>query len=515
MVAALWFLGLLALLVATLFASARARAAPADVVGRGIIAIAGVAYVGLVVAAVWTWGGAAATAGRATQLRDGAQVRMSVDGVRIALAAPIAIGHAHDAALRIPGDGGEIARVELAANGHAVVRGAVIAVVHGDGAATMAALRGCAASDATYTLPPGAAVAAIECEGSKPLRAFVVRHARRGEIVVAPLTWRGRFVTEQLTARVGDALRIGGADDAIPGLTTWDIPAPHGAAAMVAIPADPTDCAAWAPDMATRSAIDAVPVRKTSGAGAGTGSAASGSDSSRGMGSAAESSGRTGNSPGESAGSATAPSGAAAVVKSGGNASPNSSGSGSAIVPGTSHTENSPGGTDSSRTSAGTVDSDALHRTGAASGAAAANGASAGGGAGSAPVGGSRARAVDGACVVDAGAFVITAVPLVPDAERVVDRGLRAAFAIGGPPLILLVALVLAARRDRRTRVLGRALRLCMLGASLTALCCWRLLWAHRIDMLRELASVGPRVIDNQLAVIAIGAALAGNAMLA
>src|SRR5678815_4435020 len=142
MVAALWFLGLLALLVATLFASARARAAPADVVDRGIIAIAGVAYVGLVVAAVWTWGGAAATAGRATQLRDGAQVRMSVDGVRIALAAPI--GHAHDAALRLPGDGGEIARVELAANGHAVVRGGVIAVVHGDGAATMAALRGCA-----------------------------------------------------------------------------------------------------------------------------------------------------------------------------------------------------------------------------------------------------------------------------------------------------------------------------------------------------------------------------------
>jgi hypothetical protein len=54
-----------------------------------------------------------------------------------------------------------------------------------------------------------------------------------------------------------------------------------------------------------------------------------------------------------------------------------------------------------------------------------------------------------------------------------------------------------------------------MLGASLTALCGWRLLWAYRIDMLRELASVGPRVVDNQLAVIAIGAALAGNAVLA
>ena len=149
MVAGLWFLGLLALMVATLFASARARAAPADVVGRGIIAIAGVAYVGLVVAAVWTWGGAAATAGRATQLREGAQVRMAVDGVRIPLTGAIVIGHAQDAALHIPGDGGEIARVELATNGQAVVRGGVIAVVHGDDGAAMAALRGCVASDAT------------------------------------------------------------------------------------------------------------------------------------------------------------------------------------------------------------------------------------------------------------------------------------------------------------------------------------------------------------------------------
>jgi len=74
---------------------------------------------------------------------------------------------------------------------------------------------------------------------------------------------------------------------------------------------------------------------------------------------------------------------------------------------------------------------------------------------------------------------------------------------------------VLAARRDRRIRSLSRALRLCVLVRSLTALCSWRLLWAYRIDMLRELASVGPRLVDNQLAVIAIGAALAGNAVLA
>jgi hypothetical protein len=386
MTVVLWFLGFLALLVATLVASARARAMPGDIAGRWIIAIAAVAYVGIVVAAVWTWGGATAAAGRATQLRNGALVRLAVDGVRLPLTAPVAIGHGPEAAIRIPdgaggaGGAGEVARIEPAAGGGAVVRGAVLAGVHGGDAALIATLRGCAAGDASYSLPPGAAVAAIECDGGRPVRAFVVRNAGRsgrGELVIAPLAWRGRFIAEQLTARAGDALRIGGGDEAIAGLTTWDVIAPHGAAAMLAIPADPTDCAAWLPEVA------------------------------------------------------------------------------------------------------------------------------------------GRARPSDGGCALDAGAFAVTAVPLVPDADRVVDRGLRAALAIGGPPLVLLGVLGFAPRRDRRTRGFGRALRLCMVGASLTALCGWRLLWAYRIDMLRELASVGPRVVENQLSVIAIGAALAGNAVLA
>src|SRR4051794_26512048 len=154
--AALWFLGLLALLVAALFASARGRAAPTDVVGRGIIAIAGVAYVGLVVAAVWTWGGEQATNGRATQLHEGALVHLTIDGVRTPLSSPIAIGHATEAALRLPGDGGEVARIEPAANGHVTVHGAVLAAVHGDDGAAMAQARGCGENETAYTLPPGA-----------------------------------------------------------------------------------------------------------------------------------------------------------------------------------------------------------------------------------------------------------------------------------------------------------------------------------------------------------------------
>src|SRR4051812_18317663 len=103
MTVALWFIGLLGLVIATLVASARARAMPADVVGRGVISAAAIAYVGVVVAAVWAWGGATAAAGRATQLREGGLVHLAIDGVRLPLTGAIVIGHAADAALRIPG----------------------------------------------------------------------------------------------------------------------------------------------------------------------------------------------------------------------------------------------------------------------------------------------------------------------------------------------------------------------------------------------------------------------------
>src|SRR5882724_1491021 len=173
----LWFIGLLALLGATLAASARARALPADVVGRGVIATAAVAYVGIVVAAVWTWGGATAAAGRATQLRDGALVRLSIDGVRLPIGSGAVIGHAEGAVLRVPGSGPDLVRIEPAGQGEAAVRGPVLAVVHGGDAAVRGVARGCAASEAAYGLPVGASVAAIECNGNRPVRAFVVHNA--------------------------------------------------------------------------------------------------------------------------------------------------------------------------------------------------------------------------------------------------------------------------------------------------------------------------------------------------
>ncbi len=371
----LWFIGLLALVIATLVAAARARATPTEVSGRAAFVLVALAYSALVVAAVWIWGGTTAASGRAARLRDGAAVHLTLDAVRAPAATTI--GHDRDATIRIPGDGGLVATVTAGAgasdgsagarsDGRAIVRGLDLAAIRaGEDPAAAAVIRGCAPFESSFALAPGAAVVALDCGAQ---RAFVIRELR-GSLAITPLVWHGHFVAEQLTARTGDTLRIGGASEIIPGLTTWDVIAPP-AMAMLAVPADPTDCAAW------------------------------------------------------------------------------------------------PG------------------------------------------------RAVPGGCAIDAGAFTVTALPLVPDPDAVVDRGLRAAFAIGTPSLLLLFAFALAPRRERRTSALGGALRLCVLGTAFTALCAWRLLWAYRIDMLRELAPLGTRLVDNQLAVIAIGAALAGNAVL-
>ncbi|HEY4239861.1 MAG TPA: hypothetical protein VGM88_08595 [Kofleriaceae bacterium] len=279
----LWFAGLLGLGAAALVVSAKGRAAPTDVAGRGPILVTAAAFAGLVAASVWTWGGAAATHARADRLAGGALVHLQLRGV----------------ASTVTDD------------------------------------------DALFTrgLPPG--------------------------------------TPHVLVAHAGDVLRLGGAGDAIPGLTSWVLPAAAGTATVLAVPADPTSCAAWATDAST------------------------------------------------------------------------------------------------------------------------------------------HATARDGSCRVVAGAFTLDALPLVPDAAAVIGRAERAALAIGVPPLVLLLAVAFARRRDRRTRTFARALRIALLGAGLAALVLWRLFWAYRIDVLRDLAPHGARLTANQFDAAAIGAALAGVAMLA
>jgi len=382
MALALWFAAFVGLIVAAAVASARGRSSPTDVAGRNVVAVAAVAYAAVIVASTWIWSGAPASEGRADRLREGASVDVTMSGVRVGLARVLTIGHAADASVHVPGAGADVlARIEVDATGEATARATapasiVIAVTGGADPAMLAAQRGCSPDRHIYTLPRGAAIVVIECEDTTPLRAFIVRRDRKqAELSISPLSWHGRFVPERRTLRAGDALRLGGAGEAIPGLVTWDVVAPRDAVAMLAIPIDPTACAQWSP---------------VAGA----------------------------------------------------------------------------------------------------------------------------ARTAPAGCDVLAGAFELSAHPLVPDAEAVFERAARSGLVIAAPALLLMIVVLLSPRRARRAGVVGRGLRLAVVSGGLVALICWRLAWAYRIDMLRELA-LGSRTLENELAAIAIGAALAGNAVLA
>ncbi|MEO8701762.1 MAG: hypothetical protein ABI867_17075 [Kofleriaceae bacterium] len=374
----LWFIGLVGLIVAAAVASGRGRASPNEVASRGVIATAAIAYAAVVASAMWLWGGATARDGRLDRLREGVSVSVEIESVRVPFERSLSIGHRADAGVRIPGAGAdELARVELDGQGTATVRASAGAVVvglaAGERVATVARSARCGATSADYVLPAGAAVVIVECRGDKPVRGLVVRRDRGAVLLVTPLALlHGRLAEEQRVLRAGDALRLGGAGDALPGLVTWDVASPNGAAAMLAIPADPTECAAWSTD--------------------GTG------------------------------------------------------------------------------------------------------------------------RVVGAGCSVTAGAFSLVAKPFVPDDDGVLARGIAVAMLVGIPPLLLLVVLMGSPRRARQARALGRALRLAVLGGGMTALACWRLLWAHRIDMASE---TGTRVAANELATVALGAAFAGAAVLA
>jgi hypothetical protein len=381
---ALWFTGFVGLIVAAVIASARARSLPGDVVTRGAAFAAAMTCAVLATGAIWIWGGTMATTGRADRLREGAPVRIAIHEVAVPIDHSITIGRG-DVTVQLPGDGlGELARVDVEGSSVAVKPTApsvVLVPVETDamlGAIAAAQCRAYESADRrAYTLPPGSAVMMIACDHGKPTAAVAMRRDRaRARMLLAPLQWHGRFTAPQLTVRAGDVLRVGSGEDALPGVTGWDVLAVRGAATIVAVPADPTDCAAWA---------------------------------------------------------------------------------------------------------AGTQ-------------------------------AGATSRSITGGCELAAGGFTVTAIPVIPDGDGVVDRGARAAIAIATPIVMLLFALALAPASVRRSRVVARALRAGVLGVGLTALVCWRLAWAHRIDMVRDLVPAGWRVSDNLFAAIAIGATLAGLA---
>jgi hypothetical protein len=128
------------------------------------------------------------------------------------------------------------------------------------------------------------------------------------------------------------------------------------------------------------------------------------------------------------------------------------------------------------------------------------------------PWGAGAQAAATGTCTLRRNGTVLRAVTLAPDLGAVRDRALLAALIIAGPAIALLLGLTLSRASWRRSALVATALALAVLSAGLAAVLCWRLLWAHRIDLMRDDAVVGWRVFDNQLAALLVGAALAGLA---
>ena len=114
------------------------------------------------------------------------------------------------------------------------------------------------------------------------------------------------------------------------------------------------------------------------------------------------------------------------------------------------------------------------------------------------------------ACVLPyAPPFVLEVRRLVPDVGGIEARALWAAGLFATVALFALVALASRRRGDVTRRRFARALAGAWLGVAFAGVAVARLLWAHRIDMMRDFEPVGARVIGNQVSVVLAAAALA------
>lgn len=103
---------------------------------------------------------------------------------------------------------------------------------------------------------------------------------------------------------------------------------------------------------------------------------------------------------------------------------------------------------------------------------------------------------------------------LVPDVAGTDARSRWAALCLVGPALVFLLVLGARVRSELTRARVARGLALAWLSSLLAALGVWRLLWAHRLDMMREYESIGERVAGNQLLVLLGAAALAAVAVM-
>ncbi len=102
---------------------------------------------------------------------------------------------------------------------------------------------------------------------------------------------------------------------------------------------------------------------------------------------------------------------------------------------------------------------------------------------------------------------------LVPDVAGNDARALWAALLLTAPALVFLLVLGARARGEVTRARLARGLALGWMSLLVAALGVWRLLWAHRLDMMREYEAIGERVAGNQLMLLLAAAALAAMAV--
>ncbi len=99
---------------------------------------------------------------------------------------------------------------------------------------------------------------------------------------------------------------------------------------------------------------------------------------------------------------------------------------------------------------------------------------------------------------------------LVPDVDGLDQRATWAAALLIAPCLLGLLWLAGGPPAGLTRARVARGLALSWLGVLMAALGVWRLLWAHRLDMMRDYDAVGERVIQNQILIALVAATLAG-----
>jgi hypothetical protein len=101
---------------------------------------------------------------------------------------------------------------------------------------------------------------------------------------------------------------------------------------------------------------------------------------------------------------------------------------------------------------------------------------------------------------------------LVPDVAGVTVRALWAGTLVTAPIALLLLFLAAARAGARAAPAAARVAGVATVATALAAILVTRLLWAHRLDMLRDYDSVGARVLGNEAWTVCAAAALAAAA---